>query len=358
MADKSISQEAVEQLAVFGAEVSGVLAPLLKTPHSKNITLSDWNEFLHVSDRTIADVKRLYEVLKEAIPALEGYIATEVTRVETATANDFKYVDSFKTYDDLHNAESTVIGGVYTVQAGRMASNTYYPPYSLFVKIRDGRFVPFTSIPFKGITWQLLANGAVTTGALNDGAVTTDKLADNSVTEDKIVDSAVTSSKIANFSINTSKLVTGSVTTAKIATGNVTEETLSEALKSKLGGAFNKVEYNSATGVLTFTKAEGGDPVEINLPLEQLITGGRYDEESQDIVLTMQNGDELSIPLDAVSENLISHVTTEFTKLENKINAVRDSIYEVQIAPPLERLVNAMVLPAPTLSVLANIKKE
>lgn len=176
---------------------------------------------------------------------------------------------------------------------------------------------------------------------------------------------------IADSVVGTSKIVNDAITTAKIKNGDVIESKLSENLRNRLttfGGAFTNVEYNGTTGDLTFTKAESADVVKINLPLEQVITGGRYDKESNEIVFTIQNSDDqIKIPLNEFSKILIDDVEEDFNTLKEEIstqhkditdsiNAVRDSIFEVQIAPPLERLMNAMVLPAPTLSVLANIE--
>ena len=291
--------------------------------------------------------------------------------------------------------------------------------YSTEVLFAEGR------VWYRGVSAPSVgeANAKYMFEPLFDEYITTDRLAKNSVTTEKLQDSSVTSAKISNLSVETGTLATGSVTsvkvckqaihgsaipvtvpnvvsnavhiypksingndiadsgvksanldnnsvtTDKLANNNVTEDKLSEELKSRLetlGGAFDEVHYNGTTGVLTFAKAEGGDTVEINLPLEQVISSAEYDADSKDIVVQIQNGSTLYIPLDAISENLINHIVNEFTAFEEKmnaehqdimdsVNAVRDSIFEVQIAPPLMRLSDAIVLTTPTLAVLANI---
>ena len=115
MADNSISQKAVEQLAVLGTEESGTLSPLLKTPHSKNITLSDWNEFLHVSDRNLADVKRVYEVLKNTLPELENYTTEQVAAILTT-------IQAINTTLGQHQDDLTTLDTAFSKQVGDVAA--------------------------------------------------------------------------------------------------------------------------------------------------------------------------------------------------------------------------------------------
>lgn len=44
----------------------------------------------------------------------------------------------------------------------------------------------------------------------------------------------------------------------------------------------------------------------IDLPLESMVVGGEYDEETQEIVLTLQNGNQVSFPVDKLVTGLIS----------------------------------------------------
>lgn len=44
----------------------------------------------------------------------------------------------------------------------------------------------------------------------------------------------------------------------------------------------------------------------IDLPLESMVVGGAYDEETQEIVLTLQNGNQVSFPVDELVSGLIS----------------------------------------------------
>ena len=83
MSDKPISDAAVKRLEIFGTEESGELSPLLKDPHSKNISLADWNELIHSSDRNFADVKRVYEILRKTLPELENYTTEQVAAILT-----------------------------------------------------------------------------------------------------------------------------------------------------------------------------------------------------------------------------------------------------------------------------------
>lgn len=72
-------------------------------------------------------------------------------------------------------------------------------------------------------------------------------------------------------------------------------------IKQQVIGAIGSVEYNSTTHILTFKSINGDVLEEIDLPLESAVTGGEFNSENNSLVLTLQNGDTIEIPL----ENLI-----------------------------------------------------
>jgi hypothetical protein len=56
------------------------------------------------------------------------------------------------------------------------------------------------------------------------------------------------------------------------------------------------MSYDGSTGVITLTDAEGTSIATANIPLDNFVKSGVYNEDEQKIVLTMQNGDVVEIP--------------------------------------------------------------
>jgi hypothetical protein len=108
-------------------------------------------------------------------------------------------------------------------------------------------------------------------------------------------------------------------------------------------GAFTDISYNADDGVLTFTTMTG-EVFTVDLPLELIVSGGRYDEKNQNLVLVMSNGDEIAIPLDDVTKDFVAYV-----------DGIRESIFVLQKAPSLAALADAVLLTTPTLAVVAGI---
>lgn len=227
--------------------------------------------------------------------------------------------------------------------------------------------VDTTKLEDSSVTTVKIVTKAVTTEKLNDEAVTTDKIADEAVTTDKIAPNAVTTEKILNESITTSKINDQAVTKEKLAPASVTESNicksavtrekvytgaidetkLSTALLNRLlhleQEAFTNITYDQENGILTFTTTDGR-VLSVNLPLELIVSGGKYDEKSQNLVLTLSNGDEIQIPLDDVTREFVEY-----------IDSIRESIYVLQKAPPLAALASAVLLTTPTLAIVAGI---
>ena len=107
--------------------------------------------------------------------------------------------------------------------------------------------------------------------------------------------------------------------------------------------AFTDISYNADDGVLTFTTTTG-EVLTVDLPLELIVSGGRYDEKNQNLVLVLSNGDEIAIPLDDVTKDFIAYV-----------DGIRESIFVLQKAPPLAALADAVLLTTPTLAVVAGL---
>lgn len=206
------------------------------------------------------------------------------------------------------------------------------------------------------VTTEKLADGSVTGEKLTDGAVSEEKLANASVSKDKLKDgavseskleaSAVTSEKIAEKNVTSAKLAPYAVTSEKLAAGSVTSDKLSSSLATKLNQSFCSVEYEKSTGVLTFTALDKTTKV-VDLPLELITSGGHYDgtDGKEALVLELANGDEVRIPATAMIADFIQYVED-----------IRDSVYDLQKAPPLAALTDAICLTIPTLQAIATLQ--
>ena len=213
-------------------------------------------------------------------------------------------------------------------------------------KIND-EAVTTEKIADKAVTNDKLDDEIVTTEKIADAAVTNEKLDDAVITTDKIVGQAVTTDKLKNEAVTTEKLGKSSVTAEKIYAGSVNETKLSAGLLNRLlaleNDAFTDISYNADDGVLTFTTTTG-EVLTVDLPLELIVSGGRYDEKNQNLVLVLSNGDEIAIPLDDVTKDFIAYV-----------DGIRESIFVLQKAPPLAALADAVLLTTPTLAVVAGL---
>lgn len=120
--------------------------------------------------------------------------------------------------------------------------------------------------------------------------------------------------------VGTAGIADGAVTGKKIAPGVVTSEKLDIELNDRLNGledgAFEKVSYDAATGVISF-ESKNGTVKSVDLPLELIVKSGRFDEVANDIVLELANGQEIRIPLDAYVDK-VSEFITDLIDRSNK----------------------------------------
>lgn len=99
---------------------------------------------------------------------------------------------------------------------------------------------------------------------------------------------------------------------------------LIDALDAYAKDSFAAVDYTAADGKLTFTFGDGKTQT-IDLPLELLIESGHYAADAQSIVLTLANGDALTIPV----ADLIDTYTADEETLTEKDNtfSVKDGVF-------------------------------
>lgn len=100
------------------------------------------------------------------------------------------------------------------------------------------------------------------------------------------------------------------------------------------------VEYNSTTGVLTFTRHDN-TTITVDLPVEEIVKSGYYDSLTQDLVLVLASGQEIRIPASGLIDDYTG--TTSATiqvvvSADNKItcNIVSGSISKTLLTTELQ----------------------
>ncbi|MFI3171749.1 MAG: hypothetical protein R3Y09_06685 [Clostridia bacterium] len=91
-------------------------------------------------------------------------------------------------------------------------------------------------------------------------------------------------------------------------------------LKNKVDTDIKDVSYNESTGVLTFTKQNSTIQV-VDLPIENIVSSGSYDEVTKELVLNLVSGEEIRIP--------VSGLIDDYTGLDGdniQINISADNI--------------------------------
>lgn len=94
--------------------------------------------------------------------------------------------------------------------------------------------------------------------------------------------------------------------------------------ETKVGieGFVTNAQYEGTTGKLTFS-VQGGEAIEINLPKDNFVQSGRYDDNTQEIILTLVDGSEVKIPAgDLVDVYTFSSTNTiEMTETDGAVTA-------------------------------------
>lgn len=99
-------------------------------------------------------------------------------------------------------------------------------------------------------------------------------------------------------------------------------------LKIEVDKTLINVTYNGSNGILSFEK-ETGDIINIDLPLELLVSSGTYDSANKQIVLVLANGDEIRIDAsDLVDEYYADNTTIELKDIDGKMTFnVKDGVF-------------------------------
>lgn len=72
------------------------------------------------------------------------------------------------------------------------------------------------------------------------------------------------------------------------------------AFSAQLTKVATDIDYDGSTGVITLKDVAGTTLKTINIPLDNFVKDGHYDAATQSLVLEMQNGSEVSIPVSAL----------------------------------------------------------
>lgn len=216
-------------------------------------------------------------------------------------------------------------------------------------KIHDAA-VTTEKLADQNVTTAKIAQEAVSTEKIAPYGVTTPKIASSAVTNEKIAPTAVSTEKIADQNVTTEKLADAAVTGAKLAAGSVSEEKLALIISNRLRAleekAFTSIHYNADTGVLTFTAIDGSTDA-VDLPLELIVSENSYFDDTpgaEAAVLVLANGGEIRIPIDSMTSRLVEYM-----------NGIRERMFDLQEAPPISALADALILTTPTLAQLAGL---
>lgn len=91
------------------------------------------------------------------------------------------------------------------------------------------------------------------------------------------------------------------------------------SVKNDLKDLFKNISYNASNGVLTFTRYNN-TTLDIDLPLELIVSSGSYDSTTKSIILTLANNDTISIPVsDLVNEYYADGTTLELKTVNGKL---------------------------------------
>ena len=94
------------------------------------------------------------------------------------------------------------------------------------------------------------------------------------------------------------------------------------------------VQYNSTTGVLTFTKHDN-TTITVDLPVEEIVTRGYYDSLSQDLVLVLANGQEIRIPASGLIDDYTGTTSATIQVVVSNDNKITCNIVSGSISKTL-----------------------
>lgn len=98
-----------------------------------------------------------------------------------------------------------------------------------------------------------------------------------------------------------------------------------EQLETDIQNTFVDTTYTISNGHLTFYRKDGTTKV-IDLPLEMIIESGRFDEETNTIILTMANQQTIEIPVGAV----VTDISEALHNVEENLNLTQAELNQLQ----------------------------
>ena len=94
------------------------------------------------------------------------------------------------------------------------------------------------------------------------------------------------------------------------------------------------VEYNSTTGVLTFTKHDN-TTITVDLPVEEIVKSGYYDNLTQDLVLVLASGQEIRIPASGLIDDYTGTTSATIQVVVSANNEITCNIVSGSISKTL-----------------------
>ena len=90
------------------------------------------------------------------------------------------------------------------------------------------------------------------------------------------------------------------------------------------------LEYDGGTGNLTLKDHAGSQLSQVNIPLDNFVKSGKYDNVTKEIVLTMQNASEVRIPAAALVDVYTGKVTNSGTVTVSPTNEIS---FDIKLDP-------------------------
>ena len=112
-----------------------------------------------------------------------------------------------------------------------------------------------------------------------------------------------------------------------------------EQLETDIQNTFVDSTYTISNGHLTFYRKDGTTKV-LDLPLEMIIESGRFDEETNTIILTMANQQTIEIPVGAV----VTDISEALHDVEEKLNLTQAALDQTnETVEQLQESVNEII---------------
>lgn len=182
-----------------------------------------------------------------------------------------------------------------------------------------------TERPATGVLGKIYVDAATLAGYVHDGTAWKQVLYPVDQTVDANTANPVSSAAVKTYvdgkvGEGTSKLVKTVAwdETDKQLDITLVDDTVSNVSLTKLAASLT---YDGGTGKITLLDSAGTNISEVNIPLDNFVKSGTYDDGSKEIVLTMQNASEVRIPASDLVD-VYTGATSQSATVDVQSNAI------------------------------------